>query len=80
MARKPVQPTNADTQFAQAMRDIFRTASGRILHERLTTEAMTLSAVTMTGMRDQRATDINEGRRFLAVELLGAPNAIEGGK
>jgi hypothetical protein len=30
-------------------------------------------------MFGQRETDVNEGRRLHAAELLGAPNLIEGG-
>jgi hypothetical protein len=62
-----------------AMIAIFATPAGRALHDHLTTVAMTLSAVRPTtggalALTDQRSTDIAEGRRWLAIELLGAVN------
>lgn len=76
MSRK--RPSVVDN-LPDAMRAVFSTHAGKALHHYLTTVAMTLSAVrpTTTGalaLTDQRSTDINEGKRWLAIELLGAAN------
>jgi hypothetical protein len=74
----------AVSNLPHAMAAIFKTPAGRVLHHHLTTVCMTLSAVkpTTTGalaLADQRSTDIAEGKRWLAIELLGAANDLEGG-
>jgi hypothetical protein len=76
--------TSLEARLALAMEVLFRTEQGAVLHEYLTRESQTLSRVAAGGViRDQVASDINEGRRFLAIELLGAPANIadiEGGQ
>ena len=71
-----------DSDFGAVMASIFRTAQGRVLHGRLTEIAMTLSALKPTPagaicLVDPRTGDVFEGRRWLAIELLGAANAME---
>lgn len=69
---------------AHAMAVVFATPAGNVLHGYLTSVAMSLSALKgapggALALNDQRGTDLAEGKRWLAIELLGAPNSIEGG-
>lgn len=70
-----------EARLARAMESIFRTQAGKVLHEHLSSVAMGLSALrplgaTSISLADARSTDLNEGRRWLAVELLGARNNV----
>ena len=81
MSRK--RPATVD-DLPGLMKGIFATPGGPGLRSYLTTVAMTLSAIRPTtggalALTDQRSTDIGEGRRWLAIELLGAANVTEGG-
>jgi len=72
-----------DDEVAHAWQQVFGTQPGAVIHARLTQVATTLSALKAApgGMAlvDQRGTDMNEGRRWLAIECLGAPAAAQGG-